>query len=128
MAVKNPYAKMTEDAVFTASKEELTLMLYEGALKFANQALVAIESKNYIKANELLLRVQDIIREFQLTLNDKYEISKNFRQLYDYIFRLLIDANIRKEKAPLEEARDYLREFRDMWKEAMRIAKQQPQS
>jgi len=128
MAVKNPYAKLTEDVVFSATKEELTLMLYEGALRFANQALVALEKKDYVKTGELLIRVQDIIREFQLTLKDEYEISKNFRQLYEYIFRLLVDANVKKDKAILEEARDLLREFRDMWKEAMKVAKQQPSS
>jgi len=126
MAVKsNPYTKMSEDKIYSATKEELTLMLYEGALRFANQALVALDNNDFLKVNELLLRTQDIIREFQLTLKDEYEISKNFRALYDYIFRLLIDANVKKTKEPLEEARDFIREFRDMWKEAMKVARQQ---
>jgi len=124
MAVKsNPYAKLTEDMVFSATKEELTLMLYEGALRFANQAEIALEKKEYQKANDLIIRVQDIIREFQITLRNEYEISKNFHQLYEYIFRLLIDANISKDTKPLEEAKGYIREFRDLWKEAMKTAK-----
>ena len=125
MVAKNPYAKLTEDKIFSATKEELTLMLYEGALRFCNQALVALEKKDFIKVNELLLRVQDIIREFQITLKDDFGVSNDFRQLYDYIFRLLVDANVRKEQSVLEEARDLIREFRDTWKEAMKLAKQQ---
>ncbi len=125
MAVQNPYAKFTNNAVFTASKEELTLMLYEGALKFTNQAIAAIEAKDLTKANELIIRVEDIIREFQITLNPKYEVSKNFAALYEYIYRRLIDANISKDIAILEEVRGLLRDFRDMWKEAMRLAKAQ---
>lgn len=125
MAVNNPYAKYSNNAIFTASKEELTLMLYEGALKFSNQALVAINNKDYSKANDLLKRTQDIIQEFQITLKDEYDISKNFRQMYDYIFSLLVQANITKKPEPLEEARDLIRTFRDTWKEAMKLARQQ---
>ena len=125
MAAKNPYVKQAEDRVYSASKNELTLMLYEGALKFANQALTSLDKKDYVKVNELLQRTQDIVREFQLTLKDDYDVSKDLRALYDYILRLLIDANVKKDRASLEEARDMLRDFRDMWKEAMNTAKQQ---
>lgn len=124
MAVKNPYAKLLQDKIYTASKEELTLMLYDGALKFANQAIIAIENKDVPKAHESIVKVQNIIKEFQLTLDHKYEISSNFNLLYDYIFRLLVDANLHKDKKPLEEARDLIRDFRDMWKEAMKLSKQ----
>jgi len=123
MAVQNPYARYSNQAVFTASREELTLMLYEGALKFANQAISALEGKDYGKANELIIRVEDIIREFQLTLDRSYEISKNFDALYDYMYRRLLDANISKDPADVMEVRDMLREFRDMWKEAMKLAR-----
>ena len=123
MAETNPYAQYTNSAVFTASQEELTLMLYEGALKFANQALTALETNNYAKTNELILRVQDIVRELQLTLDRKYDISKNLGALYDYMYRRLIDANTSKDQTALTEVRDFLRDFRDMWKEAIKVAK-----
>ncbi len=119
----NPYANYLTNAINTASKEELTLMLYEGALKFTNQAIEAVQNKQVEKANQLIVRVQDIIREFQLTLNQSYEISKNFAALYDYIFNRLIDANIKKDVEILMEVRDLLRDFRDTWKEAMKIAR-----
>jgi len=121
---KNPYAKIEDNAVFTASKEELTLMLYEGALKFINQAIDATERSDLPKANSLIIRVEDIIREFQITLDFKYEISNQLNSLYDYMHHRLIEANMKKDVDIMKEVRDMLREFRDTWKEAMSTAKQ----
>ena len=78
MSINNPYDKYRLNAINTATPEELTLMLYNGALKFCNQAMVAFEQEDYIKANKLIQRVEDIIREFQITLNRKYQISEQF--------------------------------------------------
>lgn len=125
MAVRNPYNNYANNAISTASKEKMTLMLYEGALKFANQALIALEAKNYEKMNMSVHRVLDIVRELQVTLDRQYEISNNLYVLYDYMHSTLITANISKDHAAMEEIRDYLREFRDVWKEAMALAKKQ---
>ncbi len=123
MYAKNPYDKYTNNNIMTASKEELTLMLYDGALKFINQAYIAIESKEYSKANDLLIRVQDIYRELQFTLNHKYEISKQLNALYDYIVSRTREANMKKDLEILEEIRDLTRDFRDTWKEAIKVAR-----
>ncbi|MCL2500681.1 MAG: flagellar export chaperone FliS [Defluviitaleaceae bacterium] len=122
----NPYTKMQDDAIMSASKEELTLMLYEGGIKFCNQALMAIEKKDIGKANELILRVQDIVREFQITLDHKYPISKEFNSLYDYMFRKLVEANFKKDAVILNEVLGMFRFFRDTWKEAMKLARSNP--
>ncbi len=119
----NPYQKMKENAIYTTPKEELTLMLYDGALKFANQAIAAIENKDLMKANDLIIKVQNIIREFQLTLDSKFEVSGYLSNMYDYMYRRLIDANMSKDIDILTEVRDLIREFRDTWKEAMHLAK-----
>jgi len=121
---KNPYAKIEDNAVYTATREELTLMLYEGALKFMNQAIDATEKADIQKANDLIKRVEDIIREFQITLDFKYKIANELNSLYDYMHRRLIEANMHKDIGIMEEMRDMLREFRDTWKEAMNLAKQ----
>lgn len=125
MPQPNPYDKYLENAVATASKEELTLMLYDGALKFCNQAIAALEAKDIEKAGVLIIKVEDIIREFQLTLDRKYEVSKCFDMMYEYIHRRLVEANTKKDMEILLEMRVLLREFRDTWKEAMTLAKQQ---
>ena len=125
MAVANPYSKYSNNKIFTASKEELTLMLYEGGLKFCNQAIIAIENKELDKANEAIVRVQNIIREFQITLDMQYEISQNLASIYEYLYRRLLESNLKKDIEIIIEVRDFIRQLRDTWKEAMVIAKQQ---
>lgn len=109
------------NAIMTASPAELTLMLYEGAIKFCNIAIVAIEKKDLEKANANIKRAQAIINELRVTLNHKYAVWEDFERVYDYIARRLIDANLQKDIEIIEEALKYIREMRDAWKEVMRI-------
>lgn len=109
----------------TASKADLTLMLYEGAIKFCNIALVALEKNDLEKANTNLIKAQKIIIEFRATLDPKYPVSQDFERVYDYIYRRLVEANIKKDSEILEDALQYIREMRDTWKEVMRLNKQQ---
>jgi len=123
MALNNPYNQYKENSVLTASPQELTLMLYNGALKFMHQGKLCIEQKNIQSANEALKRAQDIIDELNITLDMNYEISKNLRALYIYVNERLFEANVRKDTAYIDEAYDMVTELRDTWKEAMRLAK-----
>ena len=122
-AKKNPYDNYASNKVFSASKEELVLMLYDGGLKFANKAIIYIEKEEIEEAGEAIVRVQNIIREFQVTLDRQYEISHELYNIYDYLYRRLVQANIKKDKEILIEVRDHIRTLRDTWKEAMVIAK-----
>lgn len=110
--------------IATASPAELTLMLYDGAIKFANIALIALDEGDIEKANNNIIKVENIILEFRATLDPKYPVSADFDRVYDYIYRNLVEANIKKSKEPLEEALTYIREMRDTWKEVMKLAKQ----
>jgi flagellar protein FliS len=114
---------MLEDKIMTATKEELTLMLYEGGIKFLNKAIMAVEKKDITNAHAAILRVQDIVREFQITLDFKYPIANELDALYDYIHRRLVEANMRKDLEILNEVLGMFRQFRDTWKEAMKLAK-----
>ena len=116
----NAYQK---NAIMTASKAELTLMLYDGAIKFCNTALSGFEKKEYEKINTNLKKAQAIITEFRATLDCKYPVWEDFDRVYDYIYRCLIDANIHKDEEKLQEALKYIREMRDTWKEVMRLNK-----
>ncbi len=109
--------------VNTASPAELTLMLYEGAIKFCNKAIYAIEGNDINKANENLLKAQKIIMEFRSTLDHKYPVAQDFERVYDYVYRRLVEANIKKDKDIVEDALKYIREMRDTWKEVMRANK-----
>lgn len=123
----NPYAKIKQNSIMTASPQELTLMLYDGAVKFGNQAMMAIEKNDMEAAHNFIIRVQDIIAEFQATLDMEIEIAHNLDLLYDYIYRKLVEANLTKEIEPLSEAIDFIRELRNTWKQAIQLAKQPKQ-
>jgi len=124
LITQNPKLQLLQKQIESASKEELTLMLYEGGIKFLNQALVAIEKNDMVKSNNLILRAEDIVREFQITLDHKYEeISKPLDQLYDYMHRRLVEGNLQKDPEIINEVLGMFREMRDTWKEAMKLAK-----
>ena len=109
--------------VETATPAELTLMLYEGTIKFCNIAMGALEKKDYEKANINIQKARKIIVELQTTLDHKYPVAEDFDRIYDYIFHKLVQANIKKDPEILEEALVELRDLRDAWKEIMRTAK-----
>lgn len=123
MAMKNPYGQYKQNSIMTASPQELTLMLYNGALKFIGQGKIYIEQKDIPKANESIMRSQDIIQELNITLDMDYEVSTGLRSLYTYILDKLVDANISKDVKHLDEATEMVTELRDTWKEAMRLSK-----
>jgi len=123
--LQNAAQTYQSNQVTTATPADLTLMLYNGALKFVKQAKSAIEEKNVTKAHEASLKVQNILYELMSTLNNEYPISKEFAKLYEYMLQRTIEANIRKDLEILNEVEDLFIQFRDTWKEAMQLAKKQ---
>lgn len=124
----NPYSKIKQTSIMTASPQELTMMLYDGAVKFANQAIVAIDQNDLPKAHELIIRCQDIILELQSSLDMKYPVAQSLEPIYEYVLTRLIDANVQKSSEILDETLYFLRELRDTWKQAMELAKNQVQA
>ena len=110
-------------AINTASPAELTLMLYNGAIKFCNLALIGIEEKDIMKAHNNLMKAQKIIRELQATLNFKYEVYKDFDLIYTRILNNLLAANVKKDTDKLNEALEDIRGIRDVWTQVMKVAK-----
>ena len=117
----NPYAQYNQNKILTASPAELTLMLYDGAIKFCNIAIMGVEQNDIQKAHNNIMKVQKIIEEFQITLNFKYEIANDFNNVYNYLMKRLREANMTKDKAILEEVLEHLHTMRDTWKEVMRL-------
>lgn len=107
----------------TATPAELTLMLYDGAIKFCNIAMIGIEENDIEKANINIIKAEKIILEFRATLDHKYPISQDFDRVYDYVYRRLLEANIKKDKEIIEEVLVHLREMRDTWKEVMKTGR-----
>ncbi len=108
-----------DNSIMTASPAELTLMLYDGAIKFCNIALAGFEKNDLDKINTNIIKAEKIIVEFRATLDFKYPVAKDFDLVYDYIYRRLVEANIRKDSEILKDALKYIREMRDTWKEVM---------
>lgn len=120
MALPDVYAQYNNSKVLTASPAELTLMLYEGAIKFCNIAIVSIEHGEIEKAHLNIKKTQRIIEEFRNTLDHKYPVAEDFDRIYVYLLQRLLQANIKKDTAILEEVNTHLRSVRDTWKEVMR--------
>ena len=119
---QNPAQLYGNSKIQTATPAELTLMLYDGAIKFCNIALIAIEKGDVQKAHTNIVKAQNIILEFICTLDRKYKVAEDFEIVFDYIYRRLVEANMKKDTEILEEALGYIREMRDTWKEVMRLA------
>lgn len=123
MLANQGYAAYANNKIMTASPAELTLMLYEGAIKFANLAIVGIEEKDIQKAHSNIMKVEHIIEEFQSTLDHKYPVTRDFDEVYSYLMIRLREANMKKDKEIMEEVLKHLRTMRDTWKEVMRTGR-----
>lgn len=119
----NAAAKYQNNKIMTATPADLTLMLYEGAIKFCNIAITSIEEQDITKAHINIIKAQKIITELRTTLNFKYPVAKDFDIVYDYVYRRLVEANIKKEKDIIEEVLEHVRGMRDTWKEVMKLGK-----
>lgn len=127
MALPNGYNQYNNSKIMTASPAQLTLMLYDGAIKFCNIAITAIEENDIMKAHNNIRKVENIISEFRASLNFKYKVAQDFENVYVYIYDRLVEANIKKDKEILEEVLKHLRTMRDTWKEVMVLAKRHEQ-
>lgn len=122
--MSNPYQAYQQNSVNTASPGELTLMLYNGCLKFINLAKRAINDKNIEEKNTNIQKAQNIINELMVTLNQDMAISKQMLPLYDFVRTKLIEGNVKNSVSSLEEAEAIVTEFRDTWKEVIKIDRQ----
>lgn len=123
MATINPYQAYQQNSVMTASPQELTLMLYNGSLKFMKLAKKAMADNNFQEKNTNIIKAQNITQELRVTLDPDAEISKNMEQLYEYMYTRLIEANTKNDLAILEEVESLMVELRDTWKQVMGLVK-----
>ena len=123
MALPRGYQNYQNNKIMTATPAQLTLMLYDGAIKFCNIAIMGIEEGDIMKAHNNIRKVERIIEEFRATLNFKYEVANDFEKVYKYLDERLREANIHKDKEILEEVLGHLRTMRETWEEVMKRAK-----
>lgn len=110
-----------QNSINTASPAKLTLMLYDGAVKFCNIALEGIEEKDIQKAHTNIMKAEKIIVELRVSLDRKYKVWEDFDRVYDYVYRRLVEANMKKDPEILKEALKHIKTMRDTWKEVMRL-------
>lgn len=124
MAANNPYATYQHNSINTSTPGELTLMLYNGCLKFIHQAKSSLENDNFQEMNLSSQKAQAIITELMLTLDTSYPVSQNMLVLYEFVNSRLIDGNIKKDSTMFDEASAIITDFRDTWKKVIQINRQ----
>jgi flagellar secretion chaperone FliS len=125
MQSSNAYSAYKNNSVNFASKEQLLLMLLDGAVKFSKIGRQAILDKDIKKSHENLVKTQNIFYELMATLDVTAggEWGKQLMSIYDFIVRRLTDANIRKDIDIVNEVIPLIEEVRDTWNEAYKLAK-----
>lgn len=109
--------------VQTASKEQLLLMLFDGAIRFSEQAKARIEARDFEMSYLLLVKSQRIVMELITALDAKRieaELFQNLMSLYNFIYQKLVEANMRRRTESIDQAVGILRHLRDTWAEAIR--------
>ena len=122
MSIKNPYQTYQQNSVLTASPQELTLMLYNGCLKFIKLAKRAMMEKNFEEKNTHMIKAQMIIQELRSTLDPDIELSQGLEQMYEYLYNRLVEANMKNDVEALDEVVNFVMELRDTWKQVMVLA------
>jgi|SRR5690554_862767 len=112
----NPYERYRQTQIQTASPLDLIIMMYDGAIRFINQAKKALAEKDFVLANKALQSAQDIINELNISLNPEAgEIAINLRNLYAFINQRLIEANVKKDGEILDGVLQILTTLRSSW-------------
>lgn len=122
--MNKPHQAYQNNAVNTATGAELTLMLYNGCIKFIKQAKKDMAANHIENKNTHIQKAQNIIRELMFTLDPEVEISKQFAPLYEFMLNRLTEANIQNSEAALDEVLDLAIEFRDTWKQVIQKTRQ----
>jgi flagellar protein FliS len=119
LAMNNPQKAYVNNSVTTASPGELTLMLYNGCIKFIRYAERAMADNNIEQKNTNIQKAQAIVRELSITLKTDTDVAKNMLALYEYLYTRLVEANVQNDPAILKEVEGFITEFRDTWKQVI---------
>lgn len=124
----NQYVKQYQkSSIETASREQILIMLYDGAIQFLNKAKIAMQNKEIEATHNNLIGAQNIIQEFINSLDREVapQLAENLSSLYEYFIRRLVHANIKKEIEPIDEVLKYLKTLKATWEKAILIAQQE---
>jgi flagellar secretion chaperone FliS len=129
MSASSPYSKQQylEQQILSANPEQLLLMLFDGAIKFCRTARKALDSKDYQGVHTNLVKAQKILTELMasLQMEEGNEVTLNLFKLYEYYHYQLVQANLKKSVAPIDEVISHLVDLRKTWAEAILVAKKE---
>lgn len=126
----NPYLKQYQQTqIKTASPERILILLYDGAIQFLNKAKIGMQNNNIEETHNNMIAAQRIITEFMVTLDMKVggEMAVNLYRLYEYLHYRLVQANIKKDVEMVDEVLKHLKELKQTWEEAIKIAAREKQ-
>ena len=126
----NQYVKQYQkSSIETASREQILIMLYDGAIQFLNKAKVAMQNREIENAHNNLIGAQNIIQEFINSLDREVapQLAENLTSLYEYFLRRLVHANIKKKVEPIDEVLGYLKSLKATWEQAIVLAQKEQQ-
>ncbi|MBE6838324.1 MAG: flagellar export chaperone FliS [Ruminococcus sp.] len=116
----NPYQKIMQQSVNTMTPVQLLIALYEKGEIELTKAVYYIENKDVPNAHNSIIKAQKIIQTLDSSLKEKYEVSKSLGSLYDYMYRRLIEANVKKDTEILKEIIPFFRELKETFSEINR--------
>lgn len=108
--------------MLNAGPEQLLLMLYNGAIRFVNQACLCLDKSDIAGTSNSIIRAQDIIIYLRNTLDMNYEIARPLFSLYEYMYERLVEANIKKDGLILRDTLKMIEDLRNTWAEAIKIS------
>ncbi len=126
----NQYVKQYQkSSIETASREQILIMLYDGAIQFLNKARVAMQNKEIEATNDNLIKAQNIIQEFINSMDREVapQLAENLISLYEYFIRRLVQANMKRQIEPIDEVLKYLKSLKATWEQAIILAQKEAQ-
>jgi flagellar protein FliS len=126
----NQYVKQYQkSSIETASREQILIMLYDGAIQFLNKAKIAMENKEHEAIHNNLIGAQNIIQEFINSMDREVapQLAENLISLYEYFLRRLIQANMKRQIEPIDEVLKYLKSLKATWEQAIILSQKEAQ-
>ena len=114
----NPYETYKQQSVMTMTPGQILIAVYDELIKQLNIAILSFENKDMMEINRSLQKSQRIINELRATLNYDYEISKNLEDIYNFLNRAIMNANIKKDPSDLKDVLEIATGLRDAFSTA----------
>ncbi|MFA9423292.1 MAG: flagellar export chaperone FliS [Sedimentibacter sp.] len=119
----NPFEQYKNNSINTMTKGELLVLLYDEAIKKLNYSKILMENKDFENAKVNLEKCRKIFNYLIVTLDDKYKLSQDLRELYMFFNKEIILASSMKSTSNIDNILPLIKDLRNTWLEADKIAK-----